>query len=72
MTPTLQKACPETLHAITTEGQVLRGGDAAIYTLEAIGFRSLAKLLWMKPLRAIVRFGYEVIARRLGSQSCRQ
>ncbi len=51
MTPELQAACMEAVHVVTSRGRVLRGGDAAIFTLGTIGGRGLARLLWRRPLR---------------------
>ena len=63
MTPELREGCAEALHAITPGGQVLRGGDATIFTLGAIGWRRLARVLWLRPLRDVVGFGYGIVAR---------
>ncbi len=63
MTPELREACAEALHAITPGGKVLRGGDATIFTLGAIGRRGLARVLWLRPLRDVVGFGYGIVAR---------
>ena len=63
MTPHLRAACSEALHAVTPGGRVLRGGDATIFTLHALGRRGLARVLWLRPLRDLVGFGYGVVAR---------
>ena len=63
MTQELREACAEALHAITPGGRVLRGGDATIFTLHALGWRGLARLLWLRPLRDVVGFGYRIVAR---------
>ena len=65
MTPGLREACGEALHAITPAGRVLRGGDAAIFTLHALGWRALARVLWLRlrPLRDVVGWGYGIVAR---------
>ena len=70
MTPELQAACAEALHVITPQGRTLRGGDASIYTLGALGWRALARLLWLRPLRDLVGLGYGVVARRTRSRTC--
>ncbi len=71
MTPELRAACAEAVHAITRRGRVLRGGDATIFTLHELGWRGLARLLWLPPLRDIVGFGYRIVARLRRSQQCR-
>ncbi len=63
MTPELRRACAEALHAITPRGRVLRGGDATIFTLGALGWRGPARVLWLRPLRDVVGFGYGIVAR---------
>lgn len=63
MTPELREACAEALHAVTPGGRVLRGGDAVIFTLGAIGWRGPARVLWLRPLRDVVGFGYGIVAR---------
>lgn len=63
MTPALREACAQALHAVTPRGQVLRGGDATIFTLGALGWRGLARVLWLRPLRDVVGFGYGIVAR---------
>ena len=63
MTPHLRAACSEALHAVTPGGRVLRGGDATIFTLGAIGWRVPARVLWLRPLRDLVGFGYGIVAR---------
>ncbi|MXY36544.1 MAG: DUF393 domain-containing protein [Dehalococcoidia bacterium] len=63
MTPELRAACAEALHAVTPRGRVLRGGDATIFTLGAIGWRVPARVLWLRPLRDLVGFGYGIVAR---------
>ena len=70
MTPELRIACAEALHAITPRGRVLRGGDATIYTLGAIGWRGLARVLWVRPLRDLVGLGYGLVAGMRGCDSC--
>ena len=70
MTPDLQAACAEALHVITPHGRTLRGGDATIYTLGALGWRVPARLLWLRPLRDLVGFGYRIVAKRTRSQAC--
>lgn len=63
MTPALRAACTEAVHVLTPGGRTLRGGDAAIYTLGALGLRGLARLLWLRPFRDLVGFGYGIVAR---------
>ncbi len=70
MTPDLRIACAEALHAITPRGRVLRGGDATIFTLGAIGWRGLARVLWVRPLRDLVGLGYRIVAKRTRSETC--
>lgn len=63
MTPELREACAQALHAVTPGGRVLRGGDATVFTLGALGWRELARVLWQRPLRDVVGFGYRLVAR---------
>ena len=70
MTPELREACAEALHAITPRGRVLRGGDATIFTLGALGWRGPARVLWLRPLRNVVGFGYRVAAGMRGCEGC--
>jgi predicted DCC family thiol-disulfide oxidoreductase YuxK len=70
MTPELRQACAEALHAITPQGRVLRGGDATIFTLGALGWRVAARVLWLRPLRDVVGFGYRVVAGMRGCEGC--
>ena len=70
MTPELRAACAEALHAITPRGRVLRGGDATIFTLGAVGRRGLARVLWQRPLRDVMGFGYKIVARMRSCEQC--
>lgn len=63
MTPELREACAQALHAVTPGGRTLRGGDATIFTLAALGWRGLARALWQRPLRDLIGFGYGIVAR---------
>ena len=70
MTPELRVACAEALHAITPRGRVLRGGDATIFALGAVGQRGLARVLWRRPLRDVMGFGYKIVARMRSCEQC--
>ena len=70
LTPALAEACAEALHLVTPRGRALRGGDAVIYTLGAIGWRGLARALWRRPLRDAVAIGYRFVAARRGNGRC--
>lgn len=70
MTPELRAACAEALHAITPRGRALRGGDATIVALHAIGWRGPARLLWLRPLRELTGFAYRIVARLRGCGQC--
>ncbi len=70
MTPALQEACARALHIVTPQGRALRGGDAVIYTLDALGWRALARTLWRRPLRNMVDIGYRFVAERRKSGGC--
>ena len=70
MTPELRAACAEALHAITLRGRVLRGGDATIFALNAVGRRGLARVLWLRPLRDVMGFGYKIVARMRSCEQC--
>lgn len=70
MTPELWEACAQAVHVVTPRGRTLRGGDATIYTLGALGWRPLARLLWLWPLRDLVGFGYRIVASMRGCSDC--
>lgn len=70
MTHELRTACAEALHAITPGGRVLRGGDATIFTLHALGWRGPARVLWLSPLRELTGFGYRIVAKMRSCPQC--
>ncbi len=63
MTPALARACERAIHVVTTEGEVLRAGRAALFVLEQLGWRRTALLLGLPPLLLCVEAGYWVVAR---------
>jgi len=63
MTPQLRAACARAVHVRTTDGQLLRGGRAALFVLQQIGYRRLARALAQKPFVWLVEFAYSIVAR---------
>lgn len=61
MTPILEAACARAIHVVTADGTVLRGGRAALFILEQIGWRWV-RLLRLPPFLWGVEFGYRVVA----------
>lgn len=66
MTDALAARCARTVHVITPEGTVLRGGRASLYVLDRIGWRRLAAVASRRPLVWIVEAGYRLVARNRG------
>lgn len=65
MTEALREACRKAMHVYTAEGELLRGGRAALFVLERTtpGWRSFARIFRYPPLRWGVDLGYFVVAR---------
>jgi predicted DCC family thiol-disulfide oxidoreductase YuxK len=62
MTPELREACRRALHVLTREGQLLRGGRAALFVLERTRLAPLARVGWLPPFVWLVRLGYRLVA----------
>ncbi len=62
MTPALYAACEKAVHVVREDGTILRGGRAALFVGEHIGFRGLARLASLPPLIWAVELGYRVVA----------
>lgn len=58
----MKAACHEALHVVVAEGQVLRGGEAACFVAERVGFGPMAHLLQMGPLAFVTEVAYRQIA----------
>lgn len=64
MTPELYEACKHAVHVMTVDGQILRAGRAAIFTLEEIGYpKWLVRPLRVPPLVWFTEIGYQIVAR---------
>lgn len=63
MTPALTDACEKALHILLPDGGVLRGGRAALFILEAIGWTRTARLLRRQPLILVVEAVYALVSR---------
>ena len=63
MTPELNRACREAVHVITTDGRVLRAGQASLFVLVEIGYPDwlIYPLTW-PPLLWLVELGYRLVA----------
>ncbi len=62
MTPELREACKRALHVLTSSGEILKAGRAALFVLEQIGYRRLARLLRLPPFVWAVELGYRIVA----------
>jgi predicted DCC family thiol-disulfide oxidoreductase YuxK len=63
MTPALRAACARAFHILTPEGEVLRGGRAALYVLRTLQHPVLAAVLAVPPLVWAVELCYWLVAR---------
>ncbi|MDX1389864.1 MAG: DUF393 domain-containing protein [Acidobacteriota bacterium] len=59
----LRHELAETVHVITTDGSVLRGGRAWLFIMGEIGWRATAAILGVPPFVWIVELGYRLVAR---------
>ena len=66
ISPQLRAACARAIHVLTTDGQTLRAGRAALYILRATKWRRLARLLEWPIFLPFVEFGYALIAANRG------
>jgi predicted DCC family thiol-disulfide oxidoreductase YuxK len=63
MTPDLFAACEFAVHVVRRDGTVLRAGRAALFVLEHIGWRWVARFLALPPMIWCVEIGYHIVAR---------
>jgi predicted DCC family thiol-disulfide oxidoreductase YuxK len=63
MSPALRAACARAFHVVTRQGEVLRGGRAALYVLARLGHPLLARVLGLPPLVWAVELCYWLVAR---------
>lgn len=63
MTPELRAACRRAVHVVTSGGEVLRAGRAALFVLERIGWGRWARLLALPPFVWGVELAYWIVAR---------
>ena len=63
MTDAIYEACSRDMHVVTRDGEVLRGGQAALFVLRGLGFnRTLVRMLGVPPFSWCVRLGYRIVA----------
>lgn len=62
MTPEMYRACEFSVHVITEDGRVLRGGRAALHLLEQVGYGTVARLLALPPFIWAVEIAYKIVA----------
>jgi predicted DCC family thiol-disulfide oxidoreductase YuxK len=65
MTPELRSACERAVHVLTRDGRLLRAGEASLYILRALGYRSAA-IGRAPPFLWAVEAGYGLVARHRG------
>ena len=63
MNDALRAACPEALHVVTREADVLRGGRALLFAYGQLGYARIARWLARPPLIWGVEAVYRVVAR---------
>ena len=66
MTTDLHAACTQAVHVIRRDGLVLRGGRAALFILDRLGYRRIARTLALPPFLWVVEAGYGIVARNRG------
>ncbi len=62
MTPQIYAACAESVHVITHEGRVLRGGRASLFVLGKLGWGWLTWIGFLPPFVWLVELGYRIVA----------
>lgn len=62
MTPELRNACAASAHVITTDGEILNGGRAALFILQMLGWR-WTRIFSVPPLIWPVEVGYRLFVR---------
>lgn len=66
MDEAMREACHEAMHVVLMDGRVLKGGEAACFVFERIGWGPIAKLLQLGPMAWATELGYrQVAAQRL-------
>ena len=63
MTDELRVACATSMHVVTTDGAVYRGGRASLFVLRHTGWGWFARVLMLPPLVWMVELGYWIVAR---------
>jgi len=63
MTDELREACERSVHVVRTDGSILRGGRAALFVLDQLGWRRTAGLLGYPPAIWLVELAYAIVAR---------
>jgi predicted DCC family thiol-disulfide oxidoreductase YuxK len=63
MTPQLRAACARAIHVVTRDGEILRGGRAALFIVGQVGWPRLARLASWPPFVWLVELGYWIVAR---------
>ena len=67
MTSSLFEACEKAVHVITTDGEILRAGQATMFVLENTGFPSwLIRPFRLPPLVWFTELGYRFVAKHRG------
>ena len=67
MTPSLFEACKKAVHVITSDGEILRAGQASMFVLEKIGYPAwLVRPFRLPPLIWLTEFGYRFVANHRG------
>jgi len=63
MTPLIYRACKTAVHVITSEGHIIKGGQAAMFILKELGYPGwLVKPFTWSPLLWLTEWGYLTIA----------
>ena len=62
MTPVLAAACEKAVHVVQSNGTSLRAGRAALFVLEELGYKVVARVLLLPPLIWFVEAGYILVA----------
>lgn len=63
VSPELREACRTAIHVVTTDGRVLRGGDAATFLLGALGYTVISWIFRPPPMSWLMRLGYLILSR---------
>lgn len=63
MTDAIREASRESVHVVRTDGTVLKGGEASMFVLGELGWRTTAAVGSAPPFSWAVNLGYRVVAR---------